>query len=90
MKTNLFRKLVTYSLLIFFVIMTIFIFIQPNLQFKSKEARLFDNARPLRPENMPDPKDWKNERYFRKFDGLRGSNNNPIYIPTAPIHKGIL
>ena len=90
MKTNLFHKLVTYSLLIFFVIMTIFIFIQPDLHFKSQETKLFDNARPLRPENMPNPEDWKNDRYFRKFNGLRGSNHNTMYIPTAPIHKGIL
>lgn len=90
MKTNLFHKLVTYSLLIFFVIMTIFIFIQPDLHFKSKETKLFDNARPLRPKNMPNPEDWKNDRYFRKFNGLRGSNHNTMYIPTAPIHKGIL
>ena len=90
MKTNLFRKLVTYSLLVFFIIMTIFIFIQPDLYFKSQETKLFDNARPLRPENMPDPKDWKNERYFRKFYGLRGSSDRTMYIPTAPIHKGVL
>ena len=81
-------KLVVNLIFIAFVVMTVLLFVRP--EFLSREAKMFANARPLRPENMPNPDDWKNERYFRKFYGLKGSNEPVKYIPTAPIHKGVL